>query len=103
MSVSGSRLLAFAFLVSGCVHGGAQIVRDDWCSRVESFKEDSHWRCTWPPSRYAPGDFGPTSNPSRYNIVGAVFGASDPSLRDKASVRKIGTLDLSLTKTVSVV
>src|SRR5205085_1675284 len=61
-----------------------------------------HWACTWPPSRYSPGDFGPRDNLSRYNVVGAVFDANDPALSARAEVRRIGTIDLALTRDATV-
>lgn len=95
--------IALALLAgAGCGHGSAQLARGEWCDKVESFKENDHWACTWPPSRYSPGDFGPRSNLSRYNVVGAVFEGNDPALQSKAEVRRIGTLDLALTRDATV-
>lgn len=94
--------LGAALVGTGCAHSSAQLARGEWCDKVESFKENNHWACTWPPSRYSPGDFGPRSNLSRYNVVGAVFDNNDPALQAKAEVRKIGTIDLALTKDATV-
>jgi len=78
------------------------ITKQDWCTRLEQFKDSPDWQCTWPPGRFNAGDFGPMASLGRYNISGAVFDEGDPVIQKKLTVRKIGNIELDLSKTVQI-
>lgn len=99
---SAAFLVLLAASFGACAHAPATIARAEWCDRVEAFKENDRWQCTWPPSRYAPGDFGPRENLGRYNLAGAVLDRRDLQGDAGVEVRRIGTLDLAYGRTVTV-
>ena len=90
--------VCFAFSV-GCGHApikaeaaaransSPSLSKQEWCAQVEQFKDSPDWGCTWPPARFAPGDFGPATSIGRYNVIGAVWDEGDTSLAKKMVVR----------------
>lgn len=104
----------FMVAVSGCAHGpvsaenaaaankSSSLSKEEWCKQVEQFKDSPDWGCTWPPGRFAPGDFGPVSSLGRYNVIGAVWDEGDTALQKKLVTRPIGTVTIDASKTVQV-
>lgn len=111
------RILAAALVAgaaSSCAHGpvsaenaaaankSPSLSKEEWCKQVEQFKDSPDWGCTWPPGRFAPGDFGPITSLGRYNVIGAVWDEGDTALQKKLVVRPIGTVTVDASKTVQV-
>ena len=109
LAISGALLT-----IAGCGHSpisaekavaanqSSSISKQEWCAQVEQFKDSPDWGCTWPPARFAPGDFGPATSLGRYNVVGAVWDEGDTALQKKLVVRPIGTVTVAATRTVQV-